>query len=76
MQQQSDWLLVRISTLLEVDIMLNGVGLETVKYQQLCDGEFFCQATLLCCLAAEQAAVACIFKDTASQYFIQISQKC
>ncbi len=56
--------------------MLNGVGLETVKYQQLCDGEFFCQATLLCCLAAEQAAVACIFKDTASQYFIQISQKC
>lgn len=71
----SDWLLVRISTLLNIVILLNGVGLGTAKYQQRCDGECSCQGTLLCCFAAEQAAVACIFEDTASQYFVQIRQK-
>jgi len=73
-QQQSDWLLVRISTLLDIDIMLNGVGLEIAEYQQLCGGESSCQVALLCCLAAKKAALARVFVDTASQHFVYISQ--
>ena len=64
--------------------MFNGVGLEIVENPKLCDGDLSCQATLLCCHATEQAAVACIFEDTAKQhfwligtkqYFVPISQK-
>lgn len=75
-QQQSDWPLVRISTLLNTDVVLNGVGRVIVEKPKLCNGDFSCQATLLCCLATEQAAVACIFEDTAKQNFGPISQKC
>lgn len=62
--------------LVKTDVVLNGVGLEIVENPKLCDGDLSRQATLLCCLATEQAVVACIFEDTAKHSFVPISQKC